>query len=139
MGLIKILGSLVGGAGGGLVGGVADAIDKFVETPEEKAAAELLRMKMLQEPDKWQVEINKIEAGHRTIFVAGWRPFIGWICGLALGAHFLAFPLLEWGSALVGDKILAPDLDAGVIVSLILAMLGLGASRTYEKLHGITK
>ncbi len=67
----------------------------FVETSEERKAADLLLMKVQQNPDKWQSEINKIEAGHRTIFVAGWRPFIGWICGSGLAFHFIIFPLME--------------------------------------------
>lgn len=137
MGLLSWMGSALGGVGAGAitttVSGIADVVDKFVETPDEKAAAEILRTKMLMEPDKWQIELNKIEAGHRTVFVAGWRPFIGWICGLGLGSHFIVFPYLEWTTALFNRKIAAPVLDVETLMTLVMAMLGLGAMRTYEK------
>ena len=78
--------------GGGLVTaaeGVANIIDRFVETDEEKQAAELIKAKLMMKPSLAQIELNKVEAGHRSIFVAGWRPFIGWVCGLALLWHFI--------------------------------------------------
>lgn len=95
-------------------------------------------MKIQQEPDKWQAEINKAEAGHHSMFVAGWRPFIGWICGVGLGMHFIAFPLLEWTTDLIGTKIIAPHVDWQVLMTLVLSLLGLGATRTYEKSKGLT-
>ncbi len=138
MGLGTFLGKLVGSGVGQLAKDTAEVIDRFVETKEEKEAAALLRMKIQQEPDKWQTEINKIEASHRSIFIAGWRPFIGWICGIGLGMHFIAFPLLEWSTDLFGEKVLAPHVDWQVLMTLVLALLGLGASRTYEKAKGLT-
>ena len=87
--LNKIFGSI---AGGGIVSaaeGVANIIDQFVETDDEKRAAELIKAKLMMQPSLAQVELNKIEAGHRSIFVAGWRPFIGWVCGFALLWHFI--------------------------------------------------
>ena len=139
MGLSTWLGKIVGSGVGTTVESFANVVDKFVETSEEKKAAELLLMKMQQNPDQWQAEINKIEAGHRTIFVAGWRPFIGWVCGLGLGMHFIVFPLLEWGSALAGNKIIAPVVEWQVLMTLVLSLLGLGATRTYEKRNSLTK
>lgn len=73
--------------GGGIVGaaeGVAGIVDRFVETDDEKRAAEIIKAKMMMQPSLVQTELNKIEATHRSVFVAGWRPFIGWVCGLAL-------------------------------------------------------
>ncbi len=73
--------------GGGIVSaaeGVANIIDRFVETDDEKKAAEIIKAKLMMTPSLAQIELNKIEAGHRSIFVAGWRPFIGWVCGFAL-------------------------------------------------------
>ncbi len=119
--------------------GIADVVDRFVETKEEKKAAEVLLMKIKQEPDKWQTEINKIEAGHRTIFVAGWRPFIGWICGVSLGMVFILFPLLQWFSDLIGEPIPAPTIETGALFSIVTALLGLGAARSYEKKKKISK
>ena len=96
-------------------------------------------MKVPQNPDKWQSEINKIEAGHRTIFVAGWRPFIGWICGSGLAFHFIIFPLMEWLSKLSKNPVTAPQIEVGALFTLVTALLGLGATRTYEKKHNLTK
>lgn len=138
MGLGGFFGKLVGSGVGTLAKDVAEVVNTFVETDEEKKAAEILLMKVQQEPDKWQAEINKIEAGHRTIFVAGWRPFIGWICGIGLGMHFVAFPLLEWSTDLFGTKIVAPVVEWQVLMTLVLSLLGLGATRTYEKAKGLT-
>lgn len=138
MGLGKFFGSLVGSGVGQLAKDAADVIDRFVETKEEKEAAAILRMSIQQKPDQWQIEINKIEAGHRSLFVAGWRPFIGWICGVGLGMHFIAFPLLEWTTDLIGTKIIAPQVEWQVLMTLVLSLLGLGATRTYEKSKGLT-
>lgn len=138
MGLGKFFGKMVGSGVGQLAKDAADVIDRFVQTKEEKEAAAILRMSIQQKPDQWQTEINKIEAGHRSIFIAGWRPFIGWICGVGLGMHFIAFPLLEWTTALFGNKILAPQVDWQVLMTLVLSLLGLGATRTYEKSKGLT-
>jgi len=124
--------------GGGVVdaaGGIADIIDKFVETKEEKAAADLLRMKLLQAPDMAQIEINKIGAGHRSMFVAGWRPFIGWVCGIALAWGWIVAPIVVW---IYPDKTM-PAIEIGQAISLVMAMLGMGALRSYEKKEGLTK
>lgn len=133
-----ILSKIVGGGIGDMADGIGKAIDRFVETDEEKKAAELLLMKAQQEPDKWQAEINKIEANHRTIFVAGWRPFIGWVCGVGLAMNFVAFPLMEWIAMLLEKTVVRPEIDTGALMTLVISLLGLGATRTYEKLKGLS-
>jgi len=129
------LSSLVGGSIGEAADGVASAINQFVETKEEKKAAELLLMKVQQEPDKWQAEINKIEAGHRNMFIAGWRPAIGWICVFALGWGWILAPILQF---LFPEKKM-PAIELGEAISLVMAMLGMGALRSYEKRNTLTK
>jgi hypothetical protein len=127
--------------GGGVVdaaSGVANIVDKFVETEEEKKAAEIILMKTQQEPDKWQALCNQIEARHRSMFVAGWRPFIGWICGIGIGCHFVFFPVIHWGAALFGKTLNMPELAFGELMTLVISLLGLGATRTYEKKNGLT-
>ena len=119
--------------------GVADVVDRFVETEEEKKAAAILLMKIQQEPDKWQAEINKIEANHRSVFIAGWRPFIGWVGGVGLAFHFIVSPLFEWVVVIIGSKVTAPQLNTEGLISIVLALLGLAATRTYEKMNGLTK
>jgi hypothetical protein len=77
-----------------------------------------------------QAEINKIEAQHRTIFVAGWRPFIGWVCGVALAYNFILRDLLVW---FIGPEQVPPALQMEHLMTVLIGMLGLGGMRTFEK------
>lgn len=80
-----------------------------------------------------QSDVDKVEAGSANWFVAGWRPAIGWVCGLAFAFEFLLRPLLQWGVALSGHApIVLPSLDS-TLTQLTYAMLGMGAMRTIEK------
>ncbi len=107
---------------------------------EEKAQAQAVLAKIAQQPHILQAEINKIEAGHRSIFVAGWRPFIGWVCGAALFYHFIGYPLLDWAFALWASSMNTPTLvGTESLFELVLAMLGLAGYRTWEKLRGQAK
>ncbi|MEQ8694085.1 MAG: 3TM-type holin [Gammaproteobacteria bacterium] len=121
--------------------GVANIIDRFVETDEEKQAAEIIKAKMMMQPSLAQIELNKIEAGHRSIFVAGWRPFIGWVCGFALLWHFILFDMLTWVSVNFFPHVTAlPELTGTeTLVTVLLSLLGLGAMRTVEKFGGKAK
>jgi len=83
-----------------------------------------------------QTRINEIEAKHRTVFVAGWRPFIGWVCGVALAYNFVVRDLLIW--ALNPDPV-PPALQMEHLMTVLLGMLGLGGMRTYEKLKDKVK
>lgn len=85
-----------------------------------------------------QVELNKIEASRSSIFIAGWRPFIGWVCGFALAWHFIAQPLTSYLIALIatlvdGTPLYPPRLEIKDLISILLAMLGLSGMRSYEK------
>lgn len=126
---------VLGGTTAGLVTGVAGAIDRFVETGEEKKAAALLVAKIEQNPSRWQAEINKVEAGHRSLFVAGWRPAIGWICATGLAWGWIIAPLLQF---FCPGRVM-PGIELGEAVSLVMAMLGMGALRSYEKKNSLTK
>lgn len=130
--------------GGGLVTaaeGVANIIDRFVETDEEKQAADLIKAKLMMKPSLAQIELNKVEAGHRSIFVAGWRPFIGWVCGFALLWHFILFDLLTWVTVNFFPHVSElPELTGTeTLVTVLLSLLGLGAMRTAEKFGGKAK
>ena len=83
-----------------------------------------------------QGEINKIEAQHRTIFVAGWRPFIGWVCGFALAYNFVLRDMLIW---YFGEVSAPPALQMEHLMTVLVGMLGLGGMRTFEKLKDRTK
>ena len=79
-----------------------------------------------------QGEINKIEAQHRTIFVAGWRPFIRWVCGVALAYNFVLRDLLIW---FIGPEQVPPALQMEHLMTVLIGMLGLGGMRTFEKFN----
>ncbi len=83
-----------------------------------------------------QGEINKIEAQHRTIFVAGWRPFVGWVCGFALAYNFILRDLLIW---FIGPEQVPPALQMEHLMTVLIGMLGLGGMRTFEKFKDKTK
>lgn len=83
-----------------------------------------------------QSDINKVEAASTSLFVAGWRPMIGWVCGLAFAFQFLLKPLIEWAATLAGHPLTLLGLDA-MLPQLTYAMLGLGAYRTVEKFKGV--
>ena len=81
-----------------------------------------------------QGEINKIEANHRTIFVAGWRPFIGWVCGVAVAWAFVLQPMFSWGAAVFfGYSGIFPEPDLIHLMAILAGMLGMGGLRTFEK------
>jgi hypothetical protein len=84
-----------------------------------------------------QTEINKIEAGHQSIFVSGWRPYIGWVCGMAIAWAFLVAPMLSWLLPVMGVVAVVPPLQTEFLLELVFAMLGLGGLRTFEKLKGV--
>lgn len=83
-----------------------------------------------------QTRINEIEAQHRTVFVAGWRPFIGWVCGVALAYNFVVRDLLIWA---INPDPVPPALQMEHLMTVLLGMLGLGGLRTYEKLKDKVK
>lgn len=86
-----------------------------------------------------QLEVNKAEAQHKSVFVAGWRPWIGWVGGVALAYQFVLYPLLIWGWAFWGPDNVSPPpvMDTGALFSLITGMLGIGAMRSHDKRHKV--
>jgi hypothetical protein len=84
-----------------------------------------------------QAEINKVEAGHHSIFVSGWRPYIGWVCGMAMAWTFLLAPMLSWLLSVTGVVAVVPPLQTEYLLELVLAMLGLGGLRSFEKMRGV--
>jgi hypothetical protein len=84
------------------------------------------------------MEINKVEAANANLFVAGWRPFIGWTCGVALLYHFILQPFVAFVIANTGHTVVLPTFDIDSLYTILMGMLGLGAMRTAEKIT-ITK
>lgn len=133
---MSFLGKIFGGdtavAG---VTAVGNILDNLFTSKDEKLTHEEIRMRLAMKPDMAQVEMNKIEAQHRSVFVAGWRPFVGWVCGVGVLNLVLINPWIQWIAERAG-----PELPADTIMQLTLGMLGLlGTMRTVEKLKGKTK
>jgi len=127
-----------------LIGPVTGLLDKFIEDKDQKAqlAHENATMseRHMQEQIMGQLEINKAEAQHRSIFVAGWRPFLGWILASAMGWHFIFAPVTIFVCAYLGVEIPElPVFDMDSLMTVLLGMLGLGGLRTVEKLKKVTK
>lgn len=134
-----LLSKLLGGPAIDAVSAVGNAVDQLFTSDEERAQAAIVMEKIRQRPQILQAEINRIEAAHRSLFVAGWRPFIGWVCGLGFLWAFLLHPLFEWVIALRGLDIVTPGIVTDNMMELVLALLGLGTLRSIEKMNGRSK
>jgi len=129
------------------VGPVADLLNGILRRvlPEkmseaERAALEIELAKVDWQATLGQLDVNRAEAQSESIFVAGWRPFIGWVCGSALAWSFVACPLLTWCLAAAGAEVPPlPALDSAALMPVLLGMLGLGGLRTVEKVQGANK
>jgi|TARA_R110000824_G_scaffold119782_1_gene274020 hypothetical protein len=86
-----------------------------------------------------QAETNKIEAAHRSVWVAGWRPCLGWVSALGFAWVFLLAPISQWILALLGNTVVLPVLQTDILLELTFALLGIASLRTFEKLKGLTK
>lgn len=85
-----------------------------------------------------QLDVNKVEAANPNVFVAGWRPFIGWVCGAACAWNWIGLPVVKAVLTLSGGPVLtlAPA-DLTEMLPVLMGMLGLGALRTHEKVKGV--
>lgn len=118
-------------------------IDRIWPDPTEANKAKLELMKLQQTGELQQIagqlQINQAEAQNPNIFVAGWRPFIGWVCGAALAYQYIGRPMIAWGFAIAGHPVPPmPELD-DTLWELLFGMLGLGALRTVEKVKRVAK
>jgi hypothetical protein len=136
--------ALVGLGIDGILGFAGKVIDKIFPSKDEaeKAKVEMAKLAMTGELESLKTEaslllgqmaINQEEAKHASWFVAGWRPFIGWICGGSLGYYFVAQPFLVWILSIFGVFTEMPKLDIGELMIILGGMLGLGGMRTYER------
>jgi hypothetical protein len=119
-----------------LIGPITGLLDKFIPDADTKSklAHEVATMAQnhAQELAKAQLEVNKTEAAHRSLFVAGWRPAVGWSCCFALVYSTILSPIL-------GIWFTVPPVDSSLLTTVLMGMLGLGAMRTYEKQAGVSK
>lgn len=103
----------------------------------EKAVQTILGL--LMDADKAQLEVNKAEAASASVFVSGWRPFIGWTCAVALAFEFIVSPLAQWIGFVAGHPIPKPPTLSAHLWELLFGMLGLGALRSLEKIKGASR
>ena len=123
---------------------VMEVAGRFLpEDKEKRAQAEReIQAKLtdsLAQVDLAQLGINKVEAAHRSIFVAGWRPFIGWTCGVALAYTYVVQPILVFGLAQTGYLIDLPGVDITALMPVLMGILGLGGLRSWEKIKGVAR
>jgi len=122
---------------------IGTLIDRLIPDKAEAGRAKLeMEAKLVEAANQVnlaQIETNKIEATHRSIFVAGWRPFLGWVCGVGFMWAFVGQPIAVWVIALTGSDMTLPSLDTAPLTEMVFAMLGLGGLRTFEKSRGLTK
>lgn len=122
-------------------------LDRVLPDPKVKAEAQMRLMEMQNDAigkelaaelqlAVGQLEVNKVEAAAPDAFRGGWRPFIGWVCGVALGFQFVIRPILMWLAPAIGLPPGMPELDMGDLMTVLLGMLGLGGLRTFERVKG---
>jgi hypothetical protein len=128
-----------------LLGPIVDMVKTVLERvlPDPKAKADALQKlaELEQNGDLQvianQVEINKIEAASPNLFIAGWRPAVGWVCAAGLAVSLVVGPLFAWGSALARHPMQQPSMPLDTTMALVTSMLGVAGMRTYEKLKGV--
>ena len=129
-----------GGQSKDAITAVGDAFDQLFTSDEERLNAAAVMEKLRQQPAVLQTAINQVEAGHRSPFVAGWRPFIGWVCGVGFAYHYVLQPMILFVATLKGvDLPELPEFDMTALQTVLMGMLGLGALRTAEKFGGKSK
>ena len=118
---------------------LSKVMDLFADDDKAQAQLVLKELQVEQERLNNQVEVNKNEALHRSIFVAGWRPFIGWVCGLAIFFEFLLRPILSYLLPIYYPQLGVLPSISDVLLELVFAMLGMGGLRSFEKYKGVSK
>ena len=126
-----------------LIKPITSILDKVIEDKDTKnnIAFELATMaeRHAQELSKGQLEVNKVEAAHKSLFVSGWRPFIGWTCGLGMFGNFITIPFSNFVLALLELDIVIPLVPLETMMPVLMGMLGLGAMRSYEKKNNVAR
>ena len=137
---------------GGGIGAIADSADKIISrfkaSPEEMGRQEIqnrrldLEERRLEDAgDNRQVQVNLQEAKHESLFVAGWRPWVGWVCGIGLAFHLIVYPLVSWAMGIWAPGIPTPEpIDSTTLMTVLAPLLGIGqVLRTYEKAKGVAR
>jgi len=128
---------------GALIGPLTDLAAEFIEDKDKAAElahrAATMASEQSHEAQMGQIEINKKEAEHPSVFVSGWRPFIGWVCGFAMLANFLILPVSVAVVAIYRGDYANAQIDLTEMWPVLLTLLGMGAYRTYERRAGVAR
>ena len=126
-----------------LVGPIVNKfVDRIPNGNERARAKEALEKELVDAANSVmlaQTEINAAEAQHKSIFVAGWRPFIGWVCGVGIAWSMVVQPMAQWAMIAWGDGTELPTIDTSYLMELVTAMLGMSGLRTFEKMRGVAR
>ena len=131
-----------------LIPAISQLLDKIIPDPQAREnaklalaqadnAAALSQLQATLQADANQTAIDQSEAQNKNLFVAGWRPFIGWVCGVAFAYHFIAQPVIAFIIANSGGNVKLPDFDMQELTTVLMGMLGLGGLRTIEKIKNV--
>ena len=126
-----------------LISPISTLLDKVIPDKDlkEQLAHDIATMAERHSHDiiKAQIEVNKTEAAHKSLFVSGWRPAVGWTCCLGLAGNFLIIPFSNFIMALAGSDIVIPLIDVSTMMPVLMGMLGLGTMRTVEKINNVER
>lgn len=117
---------------------IGTVLDRVIPDPAAAAEAKLKVLELAQKGELGQLDINKVEAASTSLFVAGWRPFIGWVCGAAFAYKFILAPFIVMLLEMFGVQVALPVLEFAEVLPILLGMLGLGTLRTVEKVKGVS-
>lgn len=114
-------------------------IDRLWPDPTQRAAAQLELLKLQQSGELAQIAVNQEEAKSSSLFVAGWRPAVGWIAGAACAWNWVGLPVAKFAFALLGHPLDLAPADLSEMMPVLMGMLGLGTLRTAEKFKGVAR
>lgn len=120
---------------------IGNVLDDLFTSDEEKLDKKIILHRLYNQPHILQAHINQTEAQHKSLWVAGWRPAVGWVCAVSLFWHFMLFDLLQWIMLSFFPEIpqLTQLTGTDTLVTLLLSLLGLGGLRTFEKYQNVNK
>ncbi len=117
-------------------------LDTLIPDPQARLTAQaqlretdLRQLELALQADQAQSEVNTAEAASASLFIAGWRPFIGWVCGVSFAYHYMLQPFLAFVFSAAGHAVALPAFDMESMTTVLIGMLGLGGLRTYEKVR----
>jgi len=126
-----------------LIAPVTGILDKFIEDKDQKAALAheiaTIADKQANEQAIAQIQLNSVEAAHQSLFVAGWRPAVGWVCALAMLLNFILIPFINLGLEFAGLDLTLDLIDMETMIPVLFSRLGLCGMRTAEKIKGVQR